>query len=187
MSKRILNTSKYIEKSKTYYWRVHFVFILSEYFSFKELLKIESTASICETPEFNRIGQFNDQSDMKYSFFIYDNNSLLSTTVSDVHEETSLSSIIEDFFSNQPDQSLIRHALSCVRKAPKLSRKGFIQNIPSMASNPVFLEISLQDSIKAILEGKTVLEYPTIFVGVDECTKLLPRTITTIENSELKD
>ena len=55
-----------------------------------------------------------------------------------------------------------------------------MQKIPSTSQDPVFVEIDSKECLRTILNGKTVIEYPTIIIGECQNTSKLRTIITPV-------
>ena len=105
MSKRNLNSSKFVEKLKKIYWRIHFIFILADSFHLHEICKPEGGY----VP--SNINPHSSEMFIDRPFSIYDNSNLLSVSISEADEAQTLENLMDEFFSNRPDNAALRYAL----------------------------------------------------------------------------
>lgn len=152
MSKRMMNSTRYLEKGDIIFWRIHFVFILKTPFQISALQRPEDDTKNPEKP-----------------FTVQD--SLLRITVNEAAENVTLNSIIDSFSSSSPDNATLRHMLSSLRKSKNI--RICMQKLPCMAGAPVYIELDGSIPIKECLSARTIIEYPTIVVGTVENTSSL--------------
>ena len=166
MSKRKINTTKYLEKGDIIFWRIHFVFILNTPFQISALQKPEVDTKNAEKP------------------FTVD-DSLLRISVNEVAENIALNSIINSFSSTSPDNATLRHMLNGLRKSKSI--RIFMQKLPCMAGAPLYIELNGNAPIKECLSGRTIIEYPTIIVGTIENTSCISFFISDAGVNEEED
>ena len=58
-----------------------------------------------------------------------------------------------------------------------------MQHIPSPSVNPLFVELSLDSTLRSCLAGKKIIEYPTFVVGVQSHTSCLRLMIRELDTS----
>jgi len=146
MTKRKLNSTQFRPKSDQIYWKINVVFIISK--------KIEAPCLLRFDLDTN--GELKVVED-----------ALVGISVANIYEETTIENFLNEFFDHRQGNSIIRHTLRPLRLRRE-ELKCFMQRIPSPANNPLFIQVSRDDSIRKMLEGKTIIEYPTLFVGIDE-------------------
>jgi len=146
MTKRKLNCTQFRPKSDQIYWKINVVFIISK--------KIEAPCLLRFDLDTN--GELKVVED-----------ALVGISVANIYEETTIENFLNEFFDPRQGNSIIRHTLRPLRLRRE-ELKCFMQKIPSPANNPSFIQVSRDDSIRKMLEGKTIIEYPTLFVGIDE-------------------
>lgn len=156
MSKRRINTTRYVEKADLILWRLHFVFILDCNFELNGLLKPEDGSR-----------------DTEKKFIVQ--NSLLRLAVTDISEDVTIKSVINSFHNSDPANALLRHAVSSIRKANQLH--VCMQKLPTLGGTPKFVMLNIEDTIKVVLTNSTVIEYPTIIVGSSQHTNKIPMFI----------
>ena len=148
MLKRQLNTTQYNPKVDAIFWRIHVVFIVNEMFDISSLLK----------PDIESKGE----QEMNIA-----DGSLMSVTINTIDENKTIDDILNLYFEVRPGNSVQRHALRPLRLKQDNIR-CFMHKIPSPANAPLFQDINRHDTINNALKGKTIIEYPTIFVGASE-------------------
>ena len=148
MLKRQQNTTQYNSKLDIISWRIHVVFIVNENYNIASLLK----------PDIESKGE----QEMNIA-----DGSLLSVTINNIDENKTINDIINLYFEARPGNSVQRHALRPLRLRQDNIRV-FMHKIPSAANAPIFIDINRYDTITNALKGKTIIEYPTLFIGVNE-------------------
>ena len=147
MLKRQLNTTQYNPKADAILWRIHVVFIVNEVYDIASLLKpdIESKGE----QEMNIV------------------DGLMSVSIDSIDENKTIDDMLNLYFEVRPGNSVQRHALRPLRLRQD-SIRCFMHKIPSPANAPLFQDINRHDTISSALKGKTIIEYPTIYVGASE-------------------
>ena len=153
MSKRKINTTRFITNANLILWRVFIVFISNKNFKISDTLRLES-----------------DVKPVDKSFIVSD--SLIRVSLSEVSEHEKINDIITNLSNQSPENSALRHALSGVRKCKNL--KTFIQKLPSVAEAPSFIQVDGNNTLKEALKNKTIIEYPTLIVIPSELENYLP-------------
>jgi hypothetical protein len=162
MSKRKGNTTYYTAKSNAIAWKVHLVFIVGDSYAIPSLF---NSALDNVTTELNVDG------------------SLVGITLPNVIESTTIEQLIGKFFDPTPTNTVQRHALRPLR-LKRDDIRCLIQRIPSPTADPTFAEVLLTSSLKDALVGKTVVEYPTFFLGYGSNTAKLKRFVGIIGEGE---
>mmetsp|Transcript_2590 Transcript_2590/g.2700 ORF Transcript_2590/g.2700 Transcript_2590/m.2700 type:complete len:477 (-) Transcript_2590:280-1710(-) len=175
MSKRLLNTTHYRPKSDLILWRLHMVFIINNSYQPPMLLRPEGHNS-------NGQGQGDTAN---FSTISITEDALLSMSLPTTEESRSISNILEEFLDPRPGNSVQRHALRSLRVCREQGAlRCLIQQLPSPGGDPVFCEVPLDFTLKTVLEGKTVIEYPTLFIGSLENTMKLKMRVADVSVSE---
>lgn len=149
MTKRKQNSTQYRPKTDQIYWKINVVFIING--------KVEAPLLLKQDLDTN--------GEMKVV-----DDAVVGISVTNIFEDTTIETFLEDFFDPRPGNSIIRHALRPLRLR-RTELRCFMQKIPSPANNPVFIQVCRDNSIRKMLEDKTIIEYPTLFVGIEEDVK----------------
>jgi hypothetical protein len=153
MTRREMNTSRFLQKKDKVYWRVQMVFVASK-------------------------GGAADPSRLLQPDLECSNEGALSTTgglvgiaLEGVDEEKKIQDILAPFIDAMVQECGIRsneaqrHALRHLRSR-RTEVVCLLQSIPSPASCPVFTIVSETETLREALRDETVLEYPVFFVGL---------------------
>ncbi len=171
MTKRNNNTSRYLVKTDEIMWKVHLVFILNANYDPNMLLK----------PDLDGLNYLTDEKADVYNPS-HDSTPLLSVTLSMSENSTLDSVLVSNFFEQNNTNTFHRYLLRSLR-INQSTLKSYVQKIPSTSHDPVFVEIDLKDCLRNILNGKTVIEYPTIIIGECKNTNKLKTIITPIDTT----
>jgi hypothetical protein len=197
MTKRRINTTRYFEHSKKIHWRVHFIFLLSNDFNLSDVLKPEE-----ERPDSLKQRSMNQASDKRlkkkiktdinaksesdsseFSFYYSKPGSVLVSSMTEVDEDLLMEDILDKFFSTNPNNAILRHALHLLRKS-KENIEIIIQKLPSNADKYIFTSLMRSSSLKESLMGKMIIEYPTLIIGLKEHLQKLPRLINEVSEEK---
>lgn len=170
MTRRAGNTSRYDAKADVLYWKLHCVFVASSSpFSPPQLL--ESKLECAQ--------------EGGLTTGLAGATGLVGMCASAVRDDVVVGDILAAFLDAKSAQGIAvgsaaqAHALRYLRLA-RASLCAFSQWIPSSAQNPLFSEFSMQDTLRVALQGRTVVEYPTIIFGRREDLHNLHRRVTEV-------
>lgn len=167
MTKRSNNTSRYLVKTDEIIWKVHLVFILNGNYDPNMLLK----------PDLDGLNYLTGEADVYNPS--HDDTPILSVTLS-ISENSTLDSILMSNFFEQKNSNTIHRYLLRSLRLNQGAIKSFVQKIPSTSQDPVFIEIDKNDVLRNILNGKTIIEYPTIIIGESRHTCKLKTIIAPV-------
>ena len=183
MSRRRLNTSRYDNKKRRCVWRTHLVFILPN-----QPYEVSALLSPALDPTRQNSCSKNGLAILGNAEH---NRALVSTVITDCDESARVDELVKNILETgshtrdtntlaSSNSAVIRSALSTLR-AHLRDVKVLIQKIPSRSEHPTFLPISLDSTLAEALRGKTVIEYPTLFVGLVADMIKMERFIAPVE------
>ena len=188
MSRRVANNSRYDQKQDTIYWKVHCVFVASSasfspHMLLSSQLECKQDGAIA-TMKATGTGTGTTGDEESTAALV----GMCVTSMSENHTIAHLLSYFMDPVSTGPDAdrgrpSGINAAQNHTLRHLRLARsrvQAFIQCIPSSASQPLFVPIDMQDTLRNALGGQTVIEYPNVFFGVKEDMLCLRRRVEVV-------
>jgi hypothetical protein len=121
------------------------------------------------------------------------NRALVSTVITDCDEEECLDVLVRNILETgshtrqtmgaaSSNSVVLRSALSGLRHHAS-ALTALVQRVPSAAHAPTFLDVGLDESVAGALKDKTVIEYPTFFVGCPADTAKMQRFIAELDCS----
>ena len=164
MTKRGKNTSYYRIKEGVVEWRVHLVFVIGSAYEMIDLF--QAALDVTAPPGSDNNGALRCE------------NSLLGISVDCISEQTSIRDLLDKLFL---ENNLHRYALRHLKDSSAALR-CFLQRIPSPQANPIFYLLDASSSLRECLAARTVLEYPTIFVGTAANTARFKTFIQNVES-----
>lgn len=118
MSKRKRNKSMVSFKTRQIHWHIELVFVINDSYKISQVNQLDFTKDVDVIIQEGLVGR----------------------SLSDINEFITIQDIFSRCIENRPDNSILRHALSSLRK--NVSQvKCLIQKLPSNASNPSFFEV----------------------------------------------
>lgn len=180
MSRRKQNTSYFRSKTNEMMWRIHAVFVICAardtvgtknrlIFDPSILLRPEletTTESAVSTLPFP-----NDPSAASY---------LVGMTLTAVNENDTIESILVKLLDPLPGNAVQRHTLRSLRHR-RAEMVCLMQHIPSPSANPIFVEVAKDGAIREALQGRTIIEYPTLVFALPEHCAHLRRFVAEAE------
>lgn len=147
MNKRISNSSTYRMKSDEVMWKVNIVFVLNDNYDIPSLLRYDIDGL--------QFGSVDGIGDIPF----------LGVSIRSVSENQCIDALLQEYFEHRDNNAVHRHTLRKMRvNAADIC--VLMQRIPSSASSPTFLALpNRTDRIRDVLVGKTIIEYPTFYVG----------------------
>jgi len=178
MSRRKANTSQYRGKNDEVLWRVHAVFVV-----FPPEARGHSGAvavfdpSLLLRPELEPVSAEGIATNALLEQDTSGQSLLAGMALGLVHEKETLQTVLLRLLDPAPGNSAQRNTLRNARQDHD-SLICLVQSIPSPASRPVFVEVSLEGTLRDALAGKTVIEYPTLIFAFPEHVRHLRRLVS---------
>ena len=180
MFKRAVNTTQYRAKGDTFAWRLHLVFIVTGAYHVDALLKTEPASAAASAPGTEAAAADGSGASELLRMSVSE-NSLVRMALPAVDDRRTLADVLSDFLDPRPDNAVQRHALRALRGPRAAGQlRCLVQSIPSVGTDPTFLEVPLGFTLRAALAHKTVIEYPTLFFGSVEHTQKLKMHIAEV-------
>ena len=188
MSKRSANTSQYRSKADEMLWRVHAVFVIRPaaaagargdadadadadapplLFAPSALLRPELEPTCAESGLATLSLLAEDPSGQSL---------LAGMALQLVHERESVASVLARCLDPLPGNSAQRHALRSMRH-DRQDLLCLMQSIPSPGAQPLFFEVPLGWTLREALQGRAVVEYPTLVFAFPEHVSHLRRLV----------
>jgi len=152
MSRRAANTSRYDAKADSLSWRLHCVFVASSQ-------PVAPSQLLSNRLEGAAVGGLTAL------------DGVVGMSLAAVRDSTLVGEVLSAFLdggSVAGPSCVCTAAQSHALRHLRLARAGvraFVQWIPSPAHDPLFVELDMENSLKAALRDKTVVEYPCLVFG----------------------
>lgn len=175
MSRRRQNTSQFRSRTDELLWRVHAVFIIGPPRGASASNRLVFDPAILLRPEL----ETTTESSVSTLHFPDDPSGvsfLVGMSLGTVHERDTIDAMLVKFLDPLPGNAVQRHALRSLRHV-RGDIVCLMQHIPSPAASPIFVPIETAASLREALQGKTVLEYPTLVFALPEHAAHLRRFV----------
>ena len=168
MSRRELNTSRFLQKKDLVIWRVQLVFVASRGGAARPQDLLQSSLDCLNQGAISTQG------------------GLVGICLEGIEENC----LIKDFLAPLIDNVAVNNSSEAQRHALRYLRSHredvvcLLQQIPSPTNNPAFIAVEETKSLREALNSMSVLEYPVLYVGLASDTEHLRRNIEELPDTD---